>query len=312
MQEQELWDLQLFTATSISGINLGTPVLWLLIPHFSSYPCCCYSTDLLVTFQASQPCPEPTSHLNTTPIPSATLHLILSLQIPLDPLSADTFLTFAPLLYQIPQCRASFLASLSWEILFFHTGSAQSAPVNNALLWSPLSVVHAPTTALFAFHASSGLGLVSICRATNFLRAELRVIHFPLSHSTWHKAGAHRCLVNDPDLRKFACRLLLLFFKVYIHHILPEDSMYHPREDVKHVWGPCHPGIHLWFSKHRRQCQEASHLNSRIFVNELTTCEIPKHHSPLNRRYISAHHICLSVRQLCLDVTIQQYNVDWL
>lgn len=81
MQEQELWDLQLFTATSISGINLGTPVLWPLIPHFSSYPCCCYSTDLLVTFQASQPCPEPTSHLNTTPIPSATLHLILSLQI---------------------------------------------------------------------------------------------------------------------------------------------------------------------------------------------------------------------------------------
>lgn len=64
------------------------------------------------------------------------------------------------------------------------------------------------------------------------------MIHFPVSHSLWQKADAHRCLVTDPDLINFACDLLLLFFKVYTHNVLPEDSTCHPREDVKHVgWG---------------------------------------------------------------------------
>lgn len=106
-------------------------------------------------------------------------------------------------------------------------------------------VAHAPTTALSAFHASVGSVLVFTCPVASFLRAGLRVTHFLVSHSTWYKAGAHRRLANEPDLINFACHLLLLFFKVYTYNVLPEDSTYHAREDVKYVWGPCHPGIHL-------------------------------------------------------------------
>lgn len=95
----------------------------------------------------------------------------------------------------------------------------------------------APTTALFAFHARSASGHVSVCLAASFLRAGPRGIYFPVPH-TCNATGANRCLVNDPDLTDFPCHLQLLFFKIHTHNVLPEDSTCHPREDVKHVWGP--------------------------------------------------------------------------
>lgn len=88
MPEQELWALLLFTESSTSGINLGTPVFWPLILHVSSSPRCCHSTGPLV-LRGVWCYFRPLSNVQSPP-PISTLHAIPSVD--------TTQLLFWPLL----------------------------------------------------------------------------------------------------------------------------------------------------------------------------------------------------------------------
>lgn len=164
----------------------------------------------------------------------------------------------------------------------------------------------------YCIPAHSSSGLVSICLVTSFSRAGRRVVHFPDPHSIWHKVGAHRCLVN---LINFACHLLLLFLKVYLHNILPEDSACHPREDVKHV--ACGVAVAQVFTCESLNVGGSARKQKSLSQQDIYQMDCPlmrfplKHHSPLSRRHFSANHTQVCWGDGCAsNVTIQQYDTD--
>lgn len=140
------------------------------------------------------------SHLNSAP----------------NPLSADTtWLIFLPLfLYSCKSHSSEHPSLLLCPMESYASLQDQLKVLLNQQSCERCSPDATECSTCSAFHARSGLGLVSLCLAASFLRAGLSVIYFPIPHSTCHVAGANRCLVSDPGLIYFPCHLLLLFFKI--------------------------------------------------------------------------------------------------
>lgn len=170
------------------------------------------------------------SHLNPVPDPFSV---------------ATTWLIFLPLfLYSCESCSSEHPSLLLCPRASYSFFWAQLKVLLNQhpCEWRSPDAPECSTCS--AFHARMGSGLVSLCLATSFLRAGLRVIYFPVPHSTctavWH-------VLTDIWWMVLAWCIFLATCGFYFLKSMPpwHDSTCHPREDIKRVQGALSPRYSL-------------------------------------------------------------------
>lgn len=117
------------------------------------------------------------------------------------------------------------------------------------------------------------------------------------------------CSWISGELDKFCLSLAAFIFEKSTHNILPEDSTYYPREDVKHI--ACGMAVIQVFTCESLNVGRSARKQKSLSQQDIYQMNCPLTSCPFNRKCISANHTQVCLGDGCaLDVTAQQCNTD--